>query len=164
MADNGNMNDEKRFRVSEAFSEDMKGLFAARESVPGEVDRAVMDAAGRRFAGRKRRMVLRWAGSVAAAAAVLVFAFVLTQSRIGREPEFSAMRVYSFAEKSGGLEGDIDMNGEVNILDAFKLAKGIEAGTEGDLRWDINGDGMVDRRDVDSVAYAAVRLKREVSL
>ena len=163
MADNGNMNDEQQFRVSEAFLEDIKGLFAVQESVPAEVDRAVMDAAGRRLAGRKRRIV-RWAGSVAAVAAVLVFALVLTQSRVKREAEFPATRMYSVADTFGGVEGDIDMDGRVNILDAFKLAKGIEAGTEADSRWDINGDGMVDRRDVDSVAYAAVRLKREVSL
>ncbi len=164
MADNGNMNDEQQFRVSEAFSEDIKGLFAVQESIPGEVDRAVIDAAGRRLAGRKRRIVLRWAGSVAAVAAVLVFALVLTQSRVKREAEFPATRMYSVAGTFGGVEGDIDMDGQVNILDAFKLAKGIEAGAETDLRWDMNGDGMVDRRDVDSVAYAAVRLKREVSL
>ena len=164
MTDNGNMNEERQFRVSEAFSEDLKGLFAAREAIGGEIDRAVMDAAARRFAGRSRRFVLKWVGSVAAVAAVLVFVAVLTQSRVGREPELSVMRAYSVADMSGGVEGDIDMDGQVNILDAFKLARNVEAGAEADLRWDINGDGMVDRRDVDSVAYAAVRLNREVSL
>jgi len=57
---------------------------------------------------------------------------------------------------------DIDRNGTVDILDAFTLARHIEAGRPADRMWDFNGDGLVDRRDVDTVALAAVRLSKGV--
>jgi hypothetical protein len=64
---------------------------------------------------------------------------------------------------------DIDRNGRVDILDAFKLARQIESAgrTEANLSlreqgWDMNGDGLVNRNDVDLVASAAVRLDKGV--
>jgi hypothetical protein len=57
---------------------------------------------------------------------------------------------------------DVDLNGRVDILDAFKLAKHIKAGIRPDTKWDINGDGAVNRSDVDAIARAAVRLDKGV--
>jgi hypothetical protein len=57
---------------------------------------------------------------------------------------------------------DIDRNGRVDILDAFKLAKHIESAGSTETKWDINGDGLIDRSDVDVVALAAVRLDKGV--
>jgi hypothetical protein len=50
----------------------------------------------------------------------------------------------------------------VDILDAFKLARQIESAGPTEKNWDINGDGLVDRHDVDMVAFAAVRLDKGV--
>ena len=52
----------------------------------------------------------------------------------------------------------MDRNGRVDILDAFRLARSIEARGEADPQWDLNSDGRVDKDDVDLVASAAVRL------
>ena len=59
-------------------------------------------------------------------------------------------------------ETDIDGNGRVDILDAFTLARHIEARQPAEAMWDFNGDGLIDRRDVDTVALAAVRLNKGV--
>jgi hypothetical protein len=53
---------------------------------------------------------------------------------------------------------DLDGSGRVTILDAFRLARQVEAHGPVDKRWDLNGDGRVDQADVDLVACAAVRL------
>jgi hypothetical protein len=45
----------------------------------------------------------------------------------------------------------------VDILDAFKLARHIES-ADADKKWDINEDGVVNGKDVDLVASAAVSL------
>jgi hypothetical protein len=59
-------------------------------------------------------------------------------------------------------QADIDRNGKVDILDAFTLARHLEADRPTDAMWDFNGDGLIDRRDVDMVALAAVRLNKGV--
>lgn len=53
---------------------------------------------------------------------------------------------------------DFDRNGRVDILDAFGLARRLEGAAAPGPEWDLNGDGVVDRRDVDVMAMAAVRI------
>ena len=98
------------------------------------------------------------------AAAVAVVAWITMSpardAKLSQAPQMAAVRE------------DVDSNGRVNILDAFALAREIErrgsdsesgGGREGDgaRRFDLNNDGAVDRKDVDAVALAAVRLDRE---
>ena len=142
-------------RISPEFSADLNTLFKPHFSVPPEVDRAIMDQAHRRFVRRQRRSrLLRWAGSIAAAAAVIIFAFSLNLTQ----------RPGSSTSQSTLVEAqavDIDRNGRVDILDAFKLARHIESADRTDKKWDINEDGVVNRKDVDLVALAAVRLDKD---
>ena len=56
------------------------------------------------------------------------------------------------------MREDLDHSGRVDILDAFALARRLASPGQIDLQWDMNGDGVVDERDVDVVARAAVRL------
>jgi hypothetical protein len=51
---------------------------------------------------------------------------------------------------------DVDHDGKVDILDAFVVAKLIEARGQLDRTYDINGDGRIDGADVDRIAMAAV--------
>lgn len=57
---------------------------------------------------------------------------------------------------------DIDGNGQVNILDAFLLAKSIDRKESSDpfqiARLDQNGDGVVNSEDVNSIAMSVVML------
>jgi hypothetical protein len=72
-----------------------------------------------------------------------------------------ASRVQGLAKVSL-IQADVDGNGTVNILDAFALARHVDAQRPSEAKWDLNADGLVDRRDVDTVALAAVRLNKGV--
>ncbi len=147
--------------VSTKLTEDLDALFKPQLSVPPEVDRAILDRAHRHFAGRQftkaGRRRFRWAGlwKVAAAAAVVVLAFSLN---LTNKPGPTVR--YSGVVKAGVV--DFDRNGRVDILDAFKLARQIELASNTGASLDINGDGLVNRGDVDTVAMAAVSLDKGV--
>jgi hypothetical protein len=161
--------DDSQRHVSDRFRTDLRALFGPAGTVPPEVDRAILEQARRRLA-RPRPMIirLRWAAGIAAAAAVLVIGVVLYNaggpaSHQGIEPGV-AQRIASERNPLAPAEGraDIDNNGRVDILDAFRLARHIEAGDRTERNWDLNGDGRLDRDDVDVVAFAAVRLREGV--
>lgn len=146
-------------RVSPKLSTDLKALFEPQIGVPPEVDRAVMDRAYEHFAdkqsGKGRRLRVHWAWRIAAAAAVIVFAFSLdlTKQSGPTKDQFSQNKIQPV---------DIDRDGRVDILDAFKLARHIETNGPTEKAWDFNGDGRIDHSDVDIVAHAAVRLNKGV--
>jgi hypothetical protein len=140
-------------RISPKLSEDLNTLFEPQFSVPSELDRAIMDRANQCLAQRHwRHRVFRhisiW--RIAAAAAVIIFAFSLN---LTKKPGPTTSR--SVLAEAQAV--DIDRNGRVDILDAFKLARHIES-ADAEKKWDINGDGFVNRKDVDLVASAAVSL------
>ena len=129
--------------VSDRLKSDLDALFKAKFPVPPEVDRVILDKASQRFVRPKRSIrVFRWIGPTAAAAAIIIIACVfLNQST---------------------SQMDVDRNGQVNILDAFKLAKQIQSTNNPDKKWDINGDGLVNKGDVDFIALAAVKINKGV--
>ncbi len=141
-------------RVSAGFSEDLRSLFKPQLSVPPEVDRAVIDKSHQHFipkhwSHRIFQHVSLW--RIAAAAAVIIFAFSLNLTQ-KPGPTINS----SFIVEAQAV--DIDRNGRVDILDAFKLARHIESAESTDKKWDINEDGVVNGKDVDLVASAAVSL------
>ena len=146
-------------RIPSKLSADLKAFFEPQVGVPPEVNRAVMDRAHQHFAGIKpdkgRLQLIHWAWRIAAAAAVIIFVFSLdlTKQTGPTTDRFSLSKTQAV---------DIDRNGRVDILDAFKLAKHIESPGPAETGWDINGDGLIDRSDVDVVALAAVRLDKGV--
>ena len=167
----GHFDEDLDLKVSPKFSEDLNTLFKPQFSVPPEVDMAIIDNAHQHLIPKHwRHRIFRhisfW--RVAAAAAVIIFAFSLN---LTQKPEPSTSRTVLVKAQAV----DIDRNGRVDILDAFKLARHIESAdrtktnlspvssTGQALRkqgWDINGDGLVDRNDVDLVALSAVRLDK----
>ena len=155
-------------RLPSKLSADLNALFKPQQPVPQEADRAVLDRASQHFVRQEfvkvRRRRFRWIGlwRIAAAAAVVIFAFSLdlTKKSVPTTERPVFVKVQAI---------DIDRNGRVDILDAFKLARQIESAglTKTSLSlqkqgWDINGDGLVNRNDVDLVALAAVRLDKGV--
>jgi len=145
--------DDREPHVSDRLRQDLQGLFQPPGAVPARVDKAILDQAHRRLA-KPRHLVIRlqWAAGLAAAAAVIVLGVVLFN------PKSEIRNPKSFRPALAEGRADIDGNGRVDILDAFRLARDIEARGPADLRWDLNGDGRVDQADVDLVAAAAVRL------
>ncbi len=148
--------DDRERPVSDRFRQDLRTLHQPAGSVPTEVDKAILNQA-RRSLARPRRLILRirWAGGIAAAAAVVALGALLYYG-----PASSNQPSTFNNQESAAAERwpDIDGNGRVDILDAFRLARHVESRGPAAAEWDVNNDGRIDREDVDAVAFAAVRL------
>jgi hypothetical protein len=55
---------------------------------------------------------------------------------------------------------DVNRDGRVDILDAFLLARQLQSGDNPGSSLDLNGDGVVDHRDAESIAAKAVKLEK----
>lgn len=115
--------------------------------VPAHLDRMILSAAHIRLGRRKRAVrVLQWSFAAAAAIALLVTA------------------CFTFMEKTGtgqvAVMGDINADGRVDILDAFVVARGIQHHEKLTAAWDVNGDGVIDQKDVELLAQMAVNVSK----
>ncbi|MEZ6060536.1 MAG: hypothetical protein R3C19_09260 [Planctomycetaceae bacterium] len=141
-------------------------------AVPGHIDEAVLADASAYLKTiskprRASRSASRWAvGTLAAtslAAAVMLVLLpksadpLMPASPVVADAEFSEAGRAEAQTAAVILRDDIDRNGQVDILDAFALARNIR---RGDLQpaWDQNGDGQLDQEDVDQIARNAVML------
>src|SRR4051812_2137533 len=134
-----------------ALLADLSALYPTPR-VPGVVDARVLNDAATTYARQARhRRWLRWAGAGAAAAAAVVIVALILPHRGG-----------DVSPAHYGLKGDLDGNGRVDILDAFSLARMLrDAGGKplnADQVQDVNGDGVIDQKDVDLLARMAVQV------
>jgi hypothetical protein len=132
----------------------LRGLRPKSIPVPRSLDESVLNAARsalgqpahvestpfRWWAVRNWPNWARIPGLAAACLLVAFLTFLLVPSRFARE--------------------DVNRDNLVNILDAFQLARELRSGSPLPSRFDFNGDGIVNRADVDAVAAQAVRLER----
>jgi hypothetical protein len=125
----------------------------AGEAVPASVDKAIEAAIRRRAAAirsapvRVRLPLWRRPGWAAVAAAVLVLGI-------------AGLLAHRFLHGGpGAAPWDINRDGTVDIVDAYRMASELEAGASVPRRWDLTRDGRVDDRDVAAVAARAVRLE-----
>jgi hypothetical protein len=134
---------------------DLRRLYQPPAEVGADADAAVRAALRSGFAEsrRKRFVFTRRRGpfaAVAAAAAVVLLVFWLaTISRQSSPPRPAVARTDP---------ADLDRSGTVDILDAFHLARRLEAGEATDPALDFNRDGAIDSLDVDRIALRAVSL------
>lgn len=151
----GDQIDDKNLQAPRRLADDLRGEYGRHIDVPAQVDETVLRMAQLRFARRRRPiMVLRWAGVSAVAAVLLLAVGSLVHHWMAlRSPATSAPFVMAARE-------DVDGNGRVDILDAFVLARHIEASRKPRDDWDVTGDGIVNQADVDRIAMAAVSLER----
>ena len=141
--------------LPEALKGALRGLFAQDVEVPKEVDRAILTQARQHLARRRRIVTLRrLAAGVAAAAAVVVVVWLVG---IGRPLPTRPQAPVAVVTKVG-RDATVDAYRTVTILDAFRLARRIEQGNDLPAEFDVNRDGVVDQKDVDELAQAAVRL------
>lgn len=121
--------------LPEPLVRELRELYAP-PAFPGGRDAELL-AAARRAGARQTgsRHFLRWAAGIAAAVAL---ATLIWQSQL--RPNQTAY----------ARTGD--------IRDAFYVARQLKAHARLDTRWDVNGDGIVDDRDVQALALAAVKL------
>jgi hypothetical protein len=121
-----------------------------RVFVPPTVDDAVLASARRQLAKPQRtgygalRSWLLWPATATACLVLAGVGFFLL-----RQPGSSR-----FAAE------DINHDGRVDILDAFALARAVQAGVKPMRGPDLNGDGVVDQRDVAWIAAQAVKLEK----
>lgn len=158
-----NHDDESRLNIPDKLREDIKCIYKSTATVPPEVDRAVTGQSRLHFAkpqfSRTKQKGIRWSvvWKVAAAAAVIIFAFSLDLTLKQKIQEESITYRMAISEDANF---DIDNNGRVDILDAFTLARRIESENYNEKQFDINNDGFVNHDDIDEVAMAAVRLNK----
>ncbi len=119
--------------------------------VPPAVDHTVLQAARRHLAKRPppvANLFHSWLAWPALAAACLVV--------LGS--------VYYLAKPAGLRERlaspDLNRDGQVDILDAFQLARQLQSGQKPGAGLDLNGDGVVDGRDVQVLGARAVQLEK----
>jgi hypothetical protein len=136
-------------RLSVEFQKDLGQLFGPGRKIPPEVDASILYKTGKHFSKVHRRRIVRWISSSAAAAVLLFVVLLNVPHRSSYQPSVKMSRVAA---------EDIDRSGRIDILDAFELAKDIKSGRKVSESYDFNTDGMVDERDVDWLARAAVRL------
>jgi len=132
----------------ERMAAEIRSCALPRVEIPPEVDRSVLSRARKALEERRRPRVFFSRPWARAAAALLVAAalgiWISTWEGI---PFFS-----------GRDPGDIDRSGRVDIVDAYLLARRIRGGEPLDAAWDVNGDGRVDRGDVDEIARQSVSI------
>jgi len=120
--------------------------------IPPAADEAISRAA-RRHLNRQQQPKWLWfiPWVAAAAAAILLLAII---------PPFLGKPASAPSASSRFAQEDLNHDGQVDILDAFALARRLKAGATANPQLDLNGDGVIDERDVTIVAARAVRLEK----
>ena len=137
---------------------DLQRHYGHRIEVPQDIDDRMSAAIAEQWAPTTSRPI-RWRRATAysgVAAALLITAIWMN---LPRRPAPAPQMV----EARRAAPADIDGDGNVNILDAYQLARSLGSGRlpgPGSPGWhDVNDDGAMNRLDVDAVAYRAVRLE-----
>lgn len=121
--------------------------------IPPTVDEAILRTARNQLEKPTPRklawtLLFRWAAGFASVLVVLWLAQLLTRSGVEPAPDLILARE------------DLNHDGQVDILDAFALARQLKGARVMDLRFDLNHDGAVDERDVATIAAQAVSLAK----
>lgn len=118
--------------------------------IPPSLDESILRSARQHLSRPKERkfkwsLMVRW--GVATATLVLLLALL---SQFLKKPGSSP--------GAGLAQGGLNHDGQIDILDAFALARELKAGAPPNPKLDVNGDGVVDERDVATLAARAVSL------
>jgi hypothetical protein len=122
--------------------------------IPPTADEAVLRAAHRHLERPEGRRVqwVRWVPWIATAVGLVLLLACLP---------IILQRVKPISEGRPTMtRGGPPHGGQVDILDAFALARQLKSGVVPNAGWDVNGDGAVDERDVATLAAQAVRLEK----
>jgi hypothetical protein len=153
--DENNDSTEADLEAPPAFIAALKRIRLEPLFIPPTVDEAVLRAARQRLdrPERARSIWRNWRPWLAAAAAAVLLLLViwLPSAKSTRNPRLE-------------LSQDVNHDGRVDILDAFILARKLQAGKVDDRHFDWNGDGRVDLADVAALAARAVRLGKDGAL
>jgi len=154
----------------------LKQLPQNRPFVPPTVDEAVFRAAQRHLGRPRGLLFLRFPFVPWLAASAALLTFILLAPSLFPSRSLSTgwhlRNPFELRATRSAVPGpDIDARPapeteavieqrQGDILDALRLAKRLQSGPVRDLRWDANGDGVVDARDVQAIAIQIVRLNK----
>jgi hypothetical protein len=149
---NQNLNEWAEQGGPPALKTGLADLFGSTPAISRSLDDQILHAARQQSIRRNRmRWTIRYAiGSLAAAAAVILIAIKTThrdQPIIGNP------------QPAVATSQDVNHDGKLDMLDAFLMARKVAANDPFSKDWDFNHDGTVDTKDVDVVAFSAVKLK-----
>jgi len=117
--------------------------------VPPTIDKTIIKAAELHLnpsrQGRARRI---WWWTALATASAVVVALALVTVPWQRSPD------------GGFAVEDVNRDGQIDILDAFALARKVKQGISSDKNLDLNGDGVIDEKDVATISAHAVKIER----
>ena len=154
----------------------LKDLHKEHIFVPPKVDQSILNAAREQLEETSREpaeqetarqpWIPQWA-PWAAAASLMLLLFLTLPGEKHTSPSAPAEKVALMQEPSSPTKKatmisrkDINKDGQVDILDAFTLARRIQTGAI-EENWDINGDGQVNQADVEEISAFAVKLEPE---
>jgi hypothetical protein len=141
--------------------------------VPPTLDEALMKAA-RQYLGQAERKrpgwfrLIPWTVATAGLAAAVLLSYPYVAQFLGFGHAKEAVRrgwenhgdssIQPQPKALANAREDLNRDGNVDILDAFVLAKKLQGPPLSDPKLDMNGDGVIDRRDVETIAAHAVSL------
>jgi predicted anti-sigma-YlaC factor YlaD len=126
-------------------------------AVPRRVDETILREYRRHFPARRRWRLPAYGAAAAAVLALAVSGQLLLQP--AREEVRTTDRAAGTqAPQSALAREDVNGDGQVNIMDAFRLARTLKGGGAGRVKEDFNGDGRVNEIDVDLLARKVVAL------
>ena len=143
--------------------------------VPRAVDEALVKAARRHLSPAQKKnsrwfRLVPWTVATAGFAAAVILAYPYAKQFLSFETSAkSARRGWENKGQSGVqpqthglvfLREDVNQDGKVDILDAFILARELKSGPATDPNLDVNGDGVINHRDIEVIAARAVSLEK----
>jgi hypothetical protein len=125
--------------------------------IPPYVDQAILKAAQERLAPRAKarfgnfRRWMLWPALAAVCVLIACLVRLFDSTQYVYRSNHTVEPLYAHE--------DLNHDGKVDILDAFALARQIKSSAHLSASLDVNGDGVVDGRDVALIAAHAVQLK-----
>lgn len=146
-------------QIPESLSDDLVEAYGSSVDVPRKVDDHVLAIARKQLARRPLRGPFR--GQFRGRGSIRGWRWAIPGVAAGAG--LAAAAAVAMLLWAGPVGEDIDRNGRVDILDAFALARKVEAKSPAEPGWDVNRDGAVDTGDVDAIAMKAVALTERPS-
>lgn len=147
----------------------LKQLPAEPVFVPSTVDEALLKAARLHLCRPQKKRtnwfrLMPWTVSTAGFAAAVLLAYPYAKNFLGlgqsRKAATRGWTSNSGIQPPAQIHEDLNHDGKVDILDAFMLARELQNPRVSDPRLDVNGDGVIDGRDVEAIAAHAVSLEK----
>jgi len=147
MSDSVPPDSEQNFEAPASLVAALKEGAQRKIFIPPTVDDAILRAARTQLCSAAKPAVARWPhwllwpALAGACAIIALVARMLAPAQFARE--------------------DLNHDGKVDILDSFVLAREVNSGGSLPAYLDVNGDGVVDQRDVNAIASQAVALGKD---